>query len=347
MFPALETCDLLNIGGDVWHTLLTINDEANAIVALIIDMLRLCDRHNVVVRVLLGTFTHDRNQSLLFEMYHDKCHFKNDLRYISTVCLEEIESLGVRILYLPDDLPYDSSETCLEVIAEMMRSRDWTWIDYVFGHGYFEHMLPAVAKKPKCLFRVEQFESFVRRYVCMGHIHLSDFTDNVFYNNSFDRIAHGEEGPKGFVTIEDYGDTAKLRVIENKSATRFITLDLSAEADKDLVGQHYLDLLKTRFVKGVGGYVRVIHPSVEIRQALRQLTTTYHPELSYSCESSRHTAHTQDQISAHHSFDANEYPTPTEATLPQMVFAFLEKRGELKLSQQRITEILSSLNNKP
>lgn len=343
LFPRLSECDLLNIGGDVWHTLQTFSDEASAIVACLIDLLRLCHTHNVVVRVLLGTFTHDRDQSALFPIYHEKCHFTNDLRYISQVCLEHIEAVDVRILYLPDDLPYDSSDACLEAVVELMRARGWTWVDYVFGHGYFDHMLPDIPKKPKCTFRIEQFKPFVRRYVCMGHIHLHDLTGNVFYNNSFDRIAHGEEAPKGFMAVEDLGTTARLRFIENPHATRFITLDLSGEADKEAVGLRYLELLEQRFVRGELGYVRVIHPSVEIRQALRQLTTTRWPELAYSGETSRRSADAEDHARAHHRFDVNTYPTPTEATLPLMVAAFLERSGDTSLSLDRITQILSEL----
>lgn len=343
LFPRLTTCDLLNIGGDVWHTLLTFSDEANVIIALIIDLLRLCHTHNVVVRVLLGTFTHDRNQSSLFAIYHEKCRFTNDLRYIDQVCLEWIESLDLRILYLPDDLPYESSDACLEAVFEMMRTRGWTWVDYVFGHGYFEHMLPDIPKKPRCTFRTEQFIPFVRRYVLMGHVHLSDQTGNVIYNNSFDRIAHGEEAPKGCVEIEDYGDTAKLRIVENPDATRFITLDLSNDTDKETVCQAYLDRLKERFIKGVPGYVRVIHPSTEIRHALRQLTTSQWPELTYASEVSHRQSDADTHNTSHHPFDVATYPTPTEATLPQMVVSFLEKNRHGHLSLERITTILSDL----
>lgn len=343
LFPLLSQTDLLNIGGDVWDTLLTFSNEANGIVAFIIDLLRECDKHVVVVRVLLGTYTHDRNQSTIFEVYHEKCHFKNDLRYINQVCLEEIPSLDVRILYLPDDLPYESSDACLEAVSEMMTSRGWDYVDYVFGHGYFDHMLPVhIPRKPKCTFRVLQFKSFVRRYVCMGHIHQCDFTENVFYNNSFDRLAHGEELPKGFMFVEDIGTSAKLRFIENVDATKFITIDLSAYTDKEVACRRYPELVKERF-SGTPGYVRVIHPSAEVRQALHRLTTSQHPELIYSFRKSPEDSSGEAHTSVRKSFDVSEYPTPTKETLPQMVFDFLEKSGGTSLSLDRITEILSGL----
>jgi len=343
MFPLLSQTDLLNIGGDVWDTLLSQSKETNEIVSFLIDMLRICSENNVVVRVLLGTFSHDRDQSIVFKTYQDKCHFTNDLRYIDTVYLEEISFLGVRILYLPDDLPYESSEACLAAVSEMMAVRGWTWVDYVFGHGYFEHMLPPhIPRQPKCTFRVAQFTSFVRRYVCMGHIHLSDITGQVFYNNSFDRIAHGEENPKGLMYIEDLGTSAKLHFVENKKATKFITLDLSKYKDTETIGHHYLDLIKKKF-QGAPGYVRVIHPSVEVRQALHRLTANHHTELFYSFKKSPEEILTEGRIAARKSFDVGEYPTPTTATLPQMVLDFLEQNAGTSLSLDKITTLLSEL----
>jgi hypothetical protein len=340
VFPKLADTDLLNIGGDVWDTLMSMGQDVNVIVGFLLDLLHHCHHHNVVVRVLLGTFTHDRDQSSVFELYHQKYQFTNDLRYIDKVYLEYISALDVRILYLPDDLPYESAEACLEVVKEMMTARNWDWVDYVFGHGYFEHMLPPnIPRKPKVTFHISQFKPFVRRYVLMGHIHLSDASDMVLYNNSFDRIAHGEEGSKGCLYITDLGTTAKIQVLENPLATKFITIDLSRYGHIETIGQRYLELVKEKF-SDTPGYVRVIHPSAEVRQALRRLTTAHFPNLIYSIKliSDQPTEH---QGNVRVSFDVVEYPTPTQETLPQMVFEFLEKNGGAKISKTRVSEILS------
>ena len=125
-------------------------------------------------------------------------------------------------------------------------------------------MLPKnIPREPKCTFRVSQFTPWVRRYILMGHIHLSDQTQNVIYNNSFDRLAHGEEASKGCLYIEDSGDMAKLKIIDNPDATKFVTLDLTKETDPEKVGDLYLSLVKQKF-QGIPGYVRVVHPSAEI-----------------------------------------------------------------------------------
>lgn len=344
IFPLLSKTDILNIGGDVWDTVLTLSNETNGIVSFIIDLLRECSTHNVTVRVLLGTYVHDRDQSTIFEICQEKCNFKNNLKYINQLCLEEIKEHDIRILYLPDDLPYESSDAVLEAVSELMSVRGWDWIDYVFGHGYFLHMIPeTIPRKPKCLFKISQFKNIVRRYVCMGHVHMSDFTENVFYNNSFDRIAHGEELPKGCVYLEDFGTSAKIKFIENTQATKFVTIDLSSYKDKETIGQYYLEKVEKKFSEGEAGYVRVIHPSVEIRQALHRITTNKYPNLIYSFLKFSDDNGIDNHPSLRKSFDVSEYPTPTKETLPKMIEEFLEKNEGMSLSRIRIDKILSDL----
>lgn len=341
LFPHLKHCDLLNIGGDIWDTLLNLSEDTNIIEAFLIDLMNECNKHRITVRILLGTYSHDRSQSSLIPILHEKCGFTNDLRYIDRVYLEEITALNLRILYLPDDLPYASSQDCMEVVEDMMRQRGWTYVDYVFGHGYFDHMLPTnLPRKPRCTFLIEQFKPFVRRYVCMGHVHQCNFTENVFYNNSFDRLAHGEEEPKGYMSIIDYGDRAQIEFIENKDATKFITFDLSQYFDHVEIGRVYID----RVTKAFGdepGYVRIIHPSSEIRQALQRITSSQFPKLVYSVKKNVDTT-AVDLAHAHRKLlDVKTYPSPTEETLPEMVHAFLAGMDRTELSVERIAELLA------
>lgn len=343
LFPYLSQIDLLNLGGDIWDSLLTLCDDTNVIEALLIDLLRLCDEHKVIVRVLLGTYSHDRTQSSLFPILQDRCHFSNDLKYIDHVHLEEIKALNIRILYLPDDLPYDSAHDCMQSVAEMMVVRNWDYVDYVFGHGYFDHMLPThIPRKPKVTFHVDQFKNIVRRYVCMGHIHMCDYTGNVFYNNSFDRLAHGEEDPKGFMMIYDHGDVAKLEFIENKSATKFITFDLSMYNDQDQIGKVYLERLKDVFGDDPG-HIRIIHPSVEIRQALHRLTSNHYPKLFYSFVKPKHHKTTDVHETHRKILNVKNYPVPSEENLPDLVYQFLNHDQESLTSYERFSELLKTL----
>lgn len=343
LFPQIEHCQILNLGGDIWDTLLMLCDDTNMIEALLIDLMRLCEEFNVVVRILLGTYSHDRGQSTLFTILHEKCGFKNDLRYIDTVYLEEIKSLNLRILYLPDDLPYESSYDCLKVVEGMMESLGWKYVDYVFGHGYFDYMLPPhIPRKPRCTFFAEQFAPFVRRFVCFGHIHMNDYRENVFYNNSFDRLAHGEEEPKGFMYVVDYGDTARLEFIENKDATKFITIDLSSYSDKDEIGKIYLEKVEALFGQEAG-YVRVNHPSSEIRQALNRLTSARFPKLGYSFKKLSDTKIIDTSKTHQKLLDVKSYPAPNEDTLPKMVFDFNGTGHKGILSLERTAEILATL----
>lgn len=343
LFPKLADTDILNIGGDVWDTLLNFSGEANSIVAFLIDLLRVCDRHNVVVRVLLGTYSHDRTQSSLFPVLHEKYQFHNDLRYINTVALEYIDRFDLRILYLPDDLPYTSSMDCMDMVQNLLAAKGWSYVDYVFGHGFFSHMIPShIPRKPKCLFDVAQF-TFVRRYVCMGHIHQNDLTGNVFYNNSFDRLAHGEEHPKGCIFITDHGDRATLAFLENTEATKFVTIDLSMLEDTAAIGLRYIERVRAAFPKAELGYVRVVHPAAAICHALAQITRQQFPWLHYKPHRLKSTE-VHDVSHQHHALlDVKTYPVPSEDTLPMMVYEFLNKDGPSGLQLEQITAGLRGL----
>lgn len=343
LFPLLPTTDILNLGGDIFDSILSLCEDTNVIEAFFIDLLRECDKYNVVVRVLHGTYSHDRNQSTLLLILHDRCGFKNDLRYIDKVYLEEIKALDIRVLYLPDDLPYESSYDCMDVVKSMMDAQGWTYVDYVYGHGYFDHMLPThIPRKPKCTFHVEQFRDIVRRYVCMGHIHSCDYTENVFYNNSFDRLAHGEEEPKGFMYITDYGNTAHLEFVENTDATKFVTIDLSMYDDSEEVGKIYMAKVEKIFGLDTG-HVRVIHPSSEIRQALHRLTSSQFPKLYYSFKKPKDNQ-VKNQSETHQKLlDVTDYPSPSEDTLPDLVFQFHSQDQNLTVSRDRFAEILYNL----
>ena len=341
MFPKLEGTDLLIIGGDVFDTSLPFSDEhSNIIVSWIIDLLDQCEKYGVIVRILRGTFSHDRTQCTSFPLYHKKGRYKHSLRYFDTMSCEYIEELDLKVLYIPDDLPYKSSDECLDVIKKMLSDIGWQQVDYVFGHGYFEHMLPPyMPHKPKITFTVEQFKDIVRRFILMGHVHHPNKTDNVIFNGSFERLGHGEEEDKGFVYIEDFGRNANIEFVENKLSTKFLTFDLSEHKYIELAISKYEELMLP-YVQEALIYIRVIHPSSEIRNVLSKITRVRYPNVNFS-HISDGSAPTIIRISD--ILDTSDLPTPTIDLLPQMVYSYLNLKGKSPLSEERIGQLLETL----
>ena len=50
--------------------------------------------------------------------------------------------MRLRVLYIPDNLVYQSSSDCIVAIKELLRNANWDNVDFVVGHGYFQHVLP-------------------------------------------------------------------------------------------------------------------------------------------------------------------------------------------------------------
>lgn len=274
LFPLLADADLLFIEGDIFDSAIGLNDpDANDAVAFLLDLLGVCHQHQVTVRVLRGTISHDRTQPSLLPVLHGKYGFTNSLRYFDQVALEEVEPWGLKLLYLPDDLPYASADDVLALVHTKLAELGWDGVDYALGHGYFQEILPpGVPHPPRITYRAEQF-TFVRRLVLMGHDHHHAAFANVIYNGSFERLAFGEEHPKGLVRIVDDG-TAHATFIPNPHATIFHTVDAAAHDSPDAA----LALLQERVAALPNNqpvHVRFVHPTPEVRAAALRFATAH------------------------------------------------------------------------
>lgn len=349
IFPKLIDADLLIIGGDIFDMMLPFSDEhSNIIISFIIDLLKHCEKHNVIVRVLRGTFTHDRTQCSIFEILYRKGGYTNSLKYFDVMSCEYIKELDLRILYVPDDLPYKSSDACITAIYKLLDEMNWDKVDYVFGHGYFDHMLPPYAShKVKITFNVDQFKPIVKRGILMGHVHFCyqkevdpEIGTWVIYNGSFERLAHNEEEPKGFICVTDDGKKTTIEFIENKHALKFITLDLSKLTAADETVEYYRSRLN-ELKNESEAYVRVIHPSNEIRNLLSRLTKQYYPHIHYTHEKSGSSK--QVTIKIADILNYSDLPAPDPKNLPDMIYDFLNVNDRSPLSKDVIVKTLKEL----
>jgi len=343
MFPKIKDADVIFIGGDIFHTLLSIDcSDARTAVVFILDMLHEAHLYNTKVRVLRGTYSHDRDQSKILESISRELSFEVDFKYFDTIDIEHIEDLNLKVLYVPDDLPYDSSEQVITKIKNILNTIGWDNVDIMIGHGYFEHVLPAgMWTLPKITFNIKQFEHIVKKYILMGHIHTSSIVDKVIYNGSFDRLAHGEEEDKGFFFIDK-----SIHFIKNEDAEQFITIDISKYIDKttDEIIDIFVKLVKKKFKKdNISGYVRCVHPSSEIRQILHKIVQQKFPLLKYSHKASK-TSQIEKLISEQPLLEHCESFYVTEDNLPEMINNFIkEKNIPIGITIDKIESILKSL----
>lgn len=214
--------DIIFLAGDVFDRLLDYPDvDAMDINIWIYDFLTLCSRFNIIVRILEGTPSHDRFQSQAFLNVAHISKLPIDLKYVKTLSIEYIEELDINVLYVPDEWETTTDKT-LDQVKELLQNKGLEKVDFAIMHGSFDYQVPPHLKKvPK--HDSQEYLNIVKHYIFIGHIHNFTFHDRIIAQGSFDRLAHGEEGPKGHVRAVIKNDQKEFFFIENESAKIYKT----------------------------------------------------------------------------------------------------------------------------
>jgi len=196
----LKSTDIMVLVGDVFDKELHLSEseKVSDIKIMIARLLKACKKHDVMLRVLDGTKSHDRNQSFLFETINEIAEIGCDVKYITDIHIEHIEKFGVDFLYVPDEIRPTCDLIC-DGIEEVLLSKGLTQVDYGFTHGMYEFQTPPIEKIDHL--KSERVSKYVRYFIFNGHIHQSSHVGKILTNGSFDRIHHGEEDPKGYWTM--------------------------------------------------------------------------------------------------------------------------------------------------
>jgi hypothetical protein len=214
--------DIIYLAGDVFDDLLSLpDDEVVWIKVWIVHFLHVCKKHDVMVRVLEGTPSHDWKQSKLFTTLNEVAGIGADLQYVTTLSIEYIQRHDIHVLYVPDE--WDTTENTLSQVKDLLKAKGLTQVDYAIMHGQFDYQLPEHVKAPKHI--AQEYLSLVRYLIFIGHVHVHSRFDRIVAQGSFDRLSHNEEGPKGHVraTVRDVDDM-DVQFIENTGAKRFVTV---------------------------------------------------------------------------------------------------------------------------
>lgn len=224
----LSQVDLVVLVGDVFDDLLPLSGEDVAhIDSWIARFLRICKRYDVIVRVLEGTPSHDRGQSERFTIINE-IHKHNggthiDLKHVKELSIEYIHGLDIHVLYVPDECRHTTEET-LAYVRQLLASKNLDKVDFACMHGQFSYQLPAhIANIPR--HDENAYLELVRYLIFIGHIHVHSRWERIIAQGSFDRISHGEEGPKGFITttVHPNGDDETVFVV-NETARTYLTV---------------------------------------------------------------------------------------------------------------------------
>ncbi len=245
--------DLIIIAGDFFDRDLALhNEETVAIKEWIIRFLRICKKHDIVLRVLEGTPSHDWKQSALFTFLNDTVDIGADVKYFDKLDIEYIERFGINVLYIPDEWKPTTEEVWSDVIAKL-NEKQLTQVDFAVMHGMFPHQMAKHLHNRLRMHNPTDYLKIVKYIIFIGHIHLTSVYERILSAGSTDRIAHGEEGKKGMfkVVVRDNGDF-NFKFIENTNAKKYITVnctDLSVEESESKINTAIKTLPEDSYVR--------------------------------------------------------------------------------------------------
>lgn len=208
--------DLLVLNGDVFdNPLMLSSDYRSEIIITFIQILSRCKKYDICLRVLEGTPSHDYKQAKIFEDLNSE--IKADCKYVSTLSIEYNKKYNSYWLFVPDEWRSSTEQTFIEV-KELLSANSIDKVDYAFMHGYFSYQLPEMLSEEA--HDIELYHDIVKHDIFINHVHLFSQKGRITAPGSLERLAHNEEGDKGWVLRSKKG----IEFVINKDSTKYITV---------------------------------------------------------------------------------------------------------------------------
>ena len=339
LYPRItKDISILFICGDFFDSLINLSNPSSREAMTIIKELKfLCRSVGCDLRVLRGTFSHDRDQPLHF--IHREDPNDNTVKMFDKISFEYHEKTGLNIVYIPDN---HGSKDIYSDIAELLKAHNVEKADILVHHGYFIHMFPPGIKPDKNALDVDVIQKYIKGCVLNGHVHRSSIYKNVISIGSFDRLAHDEDDPKGFYQVDIEGDKYKFNFIENKEANKFITIDLlgygeNQEAALKYFCDEWARMIPT-FIEGHVVHVRVKTDDKTINDACR---TAAKEMWKWTIVDAAKTVK-RDQVLENINTCLDELPVITPGNIETLLMPIIERRSH-KISSEDLHDIIKSV----
>lgn len=280
-YKEFSKLDMICIAGDVFDKLL-VSSSIDFILSTewLTELIVFCKQYDIILRILEGTPSHDRNQSKVITSIIRKLNIELDYKYIDTLYIEHHNRLGIDILYIPDEYKHKAEDTYKEVL-ELLTERKLKKVDIAFIHGQFHYQLPMV--KLDSSHNMEDYLNIVKYYISVGHIHTPSVYERIIAQGSFDRLAHNEEEDKGGVVITLTEKESSFKFVYNKNAMIFKTYRFDKESIEDITNILDKDLKKMKDKSNI----RIISNSEEFLSGnIKDLRLRY-PNINIKIEKSK------------------------------------------------------------
>lgn len=227
----LKKINITYLTGDLFDYVLSNGHEDVSCIEL--GVLALAERHllsGTSLRLLRGTLSHDGTQPQNIANLIERVYPDLDFKYIDDMLIEYIEKYDIHVMYVPDE--WSTREKIYLRARELLAEHQLDKVDFIIGHNQFGYQyLPHIRPKISTL-NEEDWCDMVRYHCYFGHIHRRSQYKNIEIAGSFDRLAHGEEHPKGFIEgVYDNEEEYSVIFHENERAACYKTIRLPDNAE--------------------------------------------------------------------------------------------------------------------
>jgi len=322
------------ITGDYFDKKITLNDESAQLSIKFMDELyEICKSNEYLLRVILGTKTHDLSQLNIFESRYGQDD-SVDFKIIKNVSSEKIFE-SHKILYVPEEY----IENYQEYYSDFFNKKYLM----VFGHGTMscsafknQKILSERPIKTAPIFDANLISSLTDNYAVFGHIHVHKKYKNILLPGSFSRWCHGEEKPKGFLHIsyDDKKNTSKYDFIENSLAPIYSTLKLD-----EIEGETIEEKVKSiNILKKEGRHIAIKLDEGCKLEDVEILKSKFKEDESLKIKMDGSVLELLNEDD-----ETIEYPFlhETNLNIENKIFKFIKKKYGVKISKEKILEFIS------
>ena len=216
----LESADAMFIGGDVTDGGITTRDLRILDVVEYYDRtFRVCEEYNLILRLMDGTISHDREQGVLALAVAAR-YPTVDFKYIKTPTVETIR--GETVLFIPDNWG-TTSEELAELVNATISDAGYSTVDMAILHGMLDERVPEHFNIPA--YSSKHLHMKISGIISIGHDHRYGVYDRVVIQGSVDRLCHNEEEDKGMVYHE--GHSGEITRMINYGSKIYKSIDVS------------------------------------------------------------------------------------------------------------------------
>lgn len=244
--------DILELNGDYFDHKLSLG-ESFALIGMEFfnEILTIAKEKNIKIRMIEGTYSHDRFQPKIFENFIPEKDGEKliDYKFFETIGTEDL--MGLHILYVPEEYPVNHDEYYKQYKNDKfdLIFVHGTW-DFINFGGMIENNRNDINTSP--VFKYDEWANALEHGLAIcGHIHGRHIYKNkqgtkIIYPGAFTAWSFDQISDRGFLYLTFDTDTKQFeyKFINNEKSPKYANLDV-----KDLgldLNTCTIDELKTK-----------------------------------------------------------------------------------------------------